>query len=95
MLTAVFGKSYSDIPNHLPASAGISTKQMLAFFLYWLLHIPFTMFRLFQLRWLFTFKMCTDPSFHAWKKLQLLTFIRHGRASMLRIVHLLHGQHSW
>ena len=58
MLTAVFGKSYADIANHLPASAGITTKQMLAFFLYWLVHIPFTLLRPYQLRWVFTLKMC-------------------------------------
>ena len=59
MLTAVFWKSYTDIPNHVPASIGFTTQQFLAFFLYWLVHIPFTLLRPFQLRWLFTFKMFT------------------------------------
>ena len=55
----VFGKSYADIPNHIPASVGFTTKQMLAFFLYWLCHVPFTFFRPYQLRWVFTVKMFT------------------------------------
>ena len=59
MLSAVFGDSYTNIPNHIPVSVGFTTKQMLAFFLYWLVHIPFTLLRPYQLRWVFTLKMCT------------------------------------
>ncbi|KAH7926044.1 uracil permease-like protein [Leucogyrophana mollusca] len=59
MLTAVFGTGFTNIPNHIPVSVGFTTQQMLAFFLYWLCHIPFTLLRPYQLKWLFTLKMCT------------------------------------
>ncbi|KAK3675358.1 hypothetical protein LTR78_004868 [Recurvomyces mirabilis] len=50
MLRAVFGHNYTNIPNHLSSSAGITTAGMLAFFLFWLIHMPFTFFRPYQLR---------------------------------------------
>lgn len=59
MLHAVFGKGFTSIPNGLPHSLGFTTQQMLAFFLYWLCHIPFVFLRPNQLKWLFTLKMCT------------------------------------
>lgn len=59
MMTCVFGHHFTDIPNHVPLSVGFTTQQFLCFFLYWLIHVPFTFLRPFQLRWLFTFKMCT------------------------------------
>ncbi|KAF8864865.1 putative allantoin permease [Acephala macrosclerotiorum] len=59
MLHAVFGTGFTSIPNHLPKSIGFTTQQMLAFFLYWLCHIPFVFLRPNQLKWLFTLKMCT------------------------------------
>nr|KAK5448907.1 hypothetical protein LTR18_001995 [Exophiala xenobiotica] len=59
MLTAVFGDSYRNIHNAVPASVGMSTKQFIAFFLYWLVHIPFTLLRPYQMRWIFTLKMVT------------------------------------
>jgi hypothetical protein len=37
----------------------MSTKQFIAFFLYWLVHIPFTLLRPYQMRWIFTLKMVT------------------------------------
>lgn len=56
MLRAVFGHNFTNIPNHLPASAGITTNVMLAFFLSWLVHLPFCYFRPYQLRRFFWFK---------------------------------------
>jgi NCS1 family nucleobase:cation symporter-1 len=61
MLQAVFGSAFTSIPNHIATSTGFTTQQMLAFFLYWLIHIPFTMLRPNQLSWVFTLKMCTIP----------------------------------
>jgi nucleobase:cation symporter-1, NCS1 family len=55
-LRAVFGHSWTDIPNHIPASMGITSSRMLAFFLFWLIHLPFTFFRPYQLRKFFWFK---------------------------------------
>lgn len=59
ILHAIFGMSFTSIPNGIPASIGFTTQQMLAFFLYWLCHIPFVFLRPNQLKWLFTLKMCT------------------------------------
>jgi NCS1 family nucleobase:cation symporter-1 len=59
MLTAVFGHHFTDIHNAVPVSVGFTTQQFLAFFLYWLCHIPFTLLRPNQVKWLFTVKMFT------------------------------------
>ena len=56
MLRAVFGHYYTDIPNHIPESVGITSAGMLAFFLFWLVHLPLTFFRPYRLRSFFWFK---------------------------------------
>ncbi|KAL1311111.1 hypothetical protein AAFC00_001316 [Neodothiora populina] len=56
MLRAVFGHYYTEIPNHIPESMGITSAGMLAFFLFWLCHLPFTFFRPYQLAGFFWFK---------------------------------------
>jgi nucleobase:cation symporter-1, NCS1 family len=56
ILRCIFGHNYTDIPNHIPASVGITTSGMLAFFLFWLVHFPFCAFRPYQLRAFFWFK---------------------------------------
>ena len=56
ILRCIFGHAYTDIPNHIPASVGITTQGMLAFFLFWLVHFPFCAFRPYQLRGFFWFK---------------------------------------
>ena len=55
-LQAVFGHNYTDIPNHIPESVGITSAGMLAFFLFWCVHFPFCAFRPYQLRKFFWFK---------------------------------------
>jgi NCS1 family nucleobase:cation symporter-1 len=57
VLRAVFGHSYTDIPNTIPASVGITSAGMVAFFLFWLVHLPFTFLRPYQLRWFFWLKV--------------------------------------
>jgi nucleobase:cation symporter-1, NCS1 family len=59
MLKAVFGHNYTDIPNRIPASQGITSAGLLAFFLFWLVHLPFTFLRPYQLKWLFNLKIVT------------------------------------
>ncbi|KAK4546428.1 hypothetical protein LTR36_002105 [Oleoguttula mirabilis] len=56
VLRAVFGHNYTDIPNHIPLSMGITSAGMLAFFLFWLVHLPLTFFRPYQLKKFFWFK---------------------------------------
>jgi len=56
ILRCIFGYRYTDIPNHIPASVGITSAGMLGFFLFWLVHFPFTFFRPYQLRKFFWFK---------------------------------------
>lgn len=56
MLRAIFGDSYKNMPNHLPASAGIATNKMIAFFIFWLIHLGFCFFRPYQLTKFFWFK---------------------------------------
>lgn len=56
MLRCVFGHLYEDIPNAIPASIGITTAGMLAFFLFWCVHFPFCALRPYQMRWFFWLK---------------------------------------
>jgi NCS1 family nucleobase:cation symporter-1 len=56
ILRCIFGHNFTDIPNHIPESVGITTQGMLAFFLFWLVHFPFCAFRPYQLRAFFWFK---------------------------------------
>ncbi|OKL61418.1 hypothetical protein UA08_03680 [Talaromyces atroroseus] len=59
MLQAVFGSGYTKIPNHIPADIGYTTKEMLGFFLAWIVYVPIVFLRPYQLRWLFTLKIVT------------------------------------
>ena len=43
-MRGIFGNGYHDIPNHLPASAGITSRDLLSFFLFWMVSV-----RCFQL----------------------------------------------
>jgi NCS1 family nucleobase:cation symporter-1 len=56
MLRCIFGHLYTDIPNNIPESVGITSAGMLAFFLFWLVHFPFCALRPYQLRGFFWFK---------------------------------------
>ncbi len=56
ILRCIFGDLYTGIPNHIPASVGITTAGMLSFFLFWLVHFPFCALRPYQLRGFFWFK---------------------------------------
>ncbi|KAE8382401.1 permease for cytosine/purines, uracil, thiamine, allantoin-domain-containing protein [Aspergillus bertholletiae] len=56
ILRAIFGHHFTDISNRLPTSAGITSLLILAFFLCWLVQLPFCHFRPYQLRKFFWFK---------------------------------------
>ncbi|KIK52903.1 hypothetical protein GYMLUDRAFT_77689 [Collybiopsis luxurians FD-317 M1] len=60
MLRAMW-PSINNIPNGLPESAGITTKEMLAFFLFWFISLPAIWFPVHQIRHLFTVKAIVTP----------------------------------
>ncbi|KAK2001953.1 putative uracil transporter [Colletotrichum falcatum] len=55
-LRAVFGSGWESIPNRLPASAGISSKNLLAFFVFWIVQFPVMFVHPTVLRHLFVVK---------------------------------------
>ncbi|KAF5386443.1 hypothetical protein D9757_005845 [Collybiopsis confluens] len=60
MLRAIW-PNINTIPNGLPDSAGITTKEMLAFFLFWFISLPAIWFPVHQIRHLFTAKAIIAP----------------------------------
>ena len=55
-LRAIFGSGWENIPNRLPASAGITSKNLLAFFIFWILQFPVMFLHPVTLRHLFVIK---------------------------------------
>ncbi|KAL0574403.1 uracil permease [Marasmius crinis-equi] len=53
--------SVNNIPNHLPESAGITTKGLLGFFLFWFISLPAIWFPIHKVRHLFTLKAIVAP----------------------------------
>lgn len=60
MLTAIW-PSFARLPNHLPASADITTSGMVAYFLYHLVQLPFLFVPPYKLKYLFVAKMIILP----------------------------------
>ena len=54
--------SYNDIPNALPASAGITTQGMLSYFLFWIIQLPLLLIHPTKLRPLFWIKLVAAPT---------------------------------
>jgi nucleobase:cation symporter-1, NCS1 family len=48
--------SYLDIPNNLPASAGITTQQMISHFIFWSVQFPILLISPHKLKWFFVAK---------------------------------------
>ncbi|KAL4786362.1 permease for cytosine/purines, uracil, thiamine, allantoin-domain-containing protein [Aspergillus varians] len=69
MIRAIW-PSYENLPNGIPESAGVDTKNFLSFFLFWLLSLPALWFPVHQIRHLFTVKSIYSPiaaiAFFAW-----------------------------
>ncbi|KII87587.1 hypothetical protein PLICRDRAFT_640728 [Plicaturopsis crispa FD-325 SS-3] len=61
MLRAMW-PSVNNIPNHLPASSGTTTKDFMAFFLFWLISLPAIWFPIHKIRHLFTVKAVVAPA---------------------------------
>lgn len=55
-LRAIFGSGWENIPNRLPASAGITSKNLLAFFIFWIMQFPVMFVHPVVLRHLFVIK---------------------------------------
>lgn len=55
-MRAIFGNGYKNIPNHLPASAGITSRDLLSFFLFWIVQMPIMFIHPKVLRHLFVIK---------------------------------------
>ncbi|KAJ7432904.1 allantoin transport [Mycena galericulata] len=60
-LRCVFGHKWTDIPNHLPASADIDTQGLVAFFLVWLLQGPLILIHPSRIYWLWPLKGVIIP----------------------------------
>ncbi|KAF2726994.1 uracil permease [Polyplosphaeria fusca] len=53
--------SFATLPNHLPASAGLTTAGMISYFLYWLLQFPLLLIPTHRLQYLFWVKTVLMP----------------------------------
>ncbi|CAI7573840.1 unnamed protein product [Penicillium glandicola] len=69
MIEAIW-PSYANLHNSIPASAGVTTKDFVSFFLFWLLSLPALWFPVHKVRHLFTVKAIYSPiaaiAFFAW-----------------------------
>lgn len=70
LLLRSLAPQFNNLPNHLPASSGTTTKDFLCFFLFWLAMIPAAATRPENIRHLFTVKAIIVPAayvaFFAW-----------------------------
>lgn len=53
--------SYNDIPNALPATAGITTVGMISYLLFWIIQLPLLLIHPTRLRWIFVAKLISAP----------------------------------
>ncbi|CVL06975.1 related to uracil permease [Fusarium mangiferae] len=61
LLRCVFGESWWHMTNHLPASAGITSRDLLAFFLFWILEMPFLVVHPRKIKFLFAAESIICP----------------------------------
>jgi len=60
MLAAIW-PSYNRIPNHMSSDAGITTKEMVSYFLFWIIQLPLLLIPPTKLRYLFAVKLVAAP----------------------------------
>ncbi|CAK7268594.1 hypothetical protein SEPCBS119000_003140 [Sporothrix epigloea] len=60
MLTAL-APSYANIPNTLPDSAGIKSKDMVSYFLFWIIQLPLLLIHPTKLKYIFWIKLIGAP----------------------------------
>ncbi|KZP30106.1 NCS1 nucleoside transporter family [Athelia psychrophila] len=73
MLKAIW-PSVARLPNHLPASANITTSGMMCYLLYWLVQFPFMLVSPQKIRWLFVVKAMIVPA--TWVAMLIWAFVR-------------------
>ncbi|KAG6859781.1 hypothetical protein C0995_004155 [Termitomyces sp. Mi166 len=73
MLKAVW-PSTARIPNHLPASSPVTTRDMMCYFLYWLIQFPLILVPPQKIRHFFTFKSIIVPC--AWFAMLVWAMVR-------------------
>lgn len=61
VMLRAWAPSYNDIPNHLPASAGITTQGMCSYFLFWIIQLPLLLIHPTKLRPIFIVKLIGAP----------------------------------
>ncbi|KAJ6137072.1 hypothetical protein N7471_003558 [Penicillium samsonianum] len=62
LMIAAIWPSYNNLPNSIPASSGVTTKQFVSFLLFWLLSLPALWFPIYKVRHLFTVKAYFSPA---------------------------------
>ncbi|CAG8085215.1 unnamed protein product [Penicillium olsonii] len=72
MLGAIW-PSYLSLENDIPESQGISSNGMIAYFIFWLVQVPFLCMHPNRLRWLFTVKSILVPI--AWIAILIWAFV--------------------
>ncbi len=65
ILRCIFGNSWWHMANHLPASAGITSRDLLAFFLFWMIEMPFLAVHPSKIKFLFavSFHILVSPCY--------------------------------
>ncbi|KAF2732661.1 putative allantoin permease [Polyplosphaeria fusca] len=93
-LRCIFGHQWEDIPNSLPASAGITTSQMVAFFIAWVLQFPFAFLHPKNAGPLFVVKSMLSPV--AYTATMIWALVKFGGVDLaLGTKHVSGGQLGW
>ncbi|GAA6003516.1 hypothetical protein JCM10207_000370 [Rhodosporidiobolus poonsookiae] len=61
MITAIWPR-YKHLPNHLPASAHVTSQGLLSFFIFWIVQLPLLYLPTYRLRYLFLAKIFIMPA---------------------------------
>ncbi len=61
VMLCALAPQYADIPNHLPANAGITTMGMCSYFLFWIIQLPLLLIHPTKLRPIFWVKLVAAP----------------------------------
>lgn len=59
LLRCIFGHKWANMPNHLPSSAGVTSKGLLSFFLIWIIQFPMMLIHPRHQRHIYTIKFVT------------------------------------